>query len=115
MLMHHLGRRTSEWHLASQHLPERYAKGVQIRTNVRTHSRELFGTGKLWGPNKNPRHRNRGFRMGFGYCLRQPEVDYLHCSSASPLQTNHNVAWLDVPVNEILFVHRGQTSSDLRR
>ena len=51
--------------------------------------------------------------MGFGYRLRQAEVDNLRRSSASPLRADHNVARFDIPMDEILFVHRGQTGSDL--
>jgi hypothetical protein len=39
---------------ASQHLPERHAKRVQIRTDVYAHPRELLGTGELRGPANTP-------------------------------------------------------------
>ena len=47
--------------------------------------------------------------------LGQAKVDDFRCHSASLLQTHHDVAWFDVPVNELLFVHRSQTGGDLRR
>jgi hypothetical protein len=31
------------------------------------------------------------------------------------LETHHDVAWFDVPVNELLLVHRSQAVGDLRR
>ena len=36
-------------------------------------------------------------------------------TAAFLLQTHHDVAWFDVPVDEVLFVHRGQTGGHLRR
>src|SRR5580693_2243849 len=54
MLIHHLSGGTSEWRLASHHFPERYAKRVQIRTDVHANSRELLRTGKLRCPSKCP-------------------------------------------------------------
>jgi len=55
MLIHHLSGRTSEWFLASDHYPERYAKRVQIRTDVHANSRKLLRTRKLGCPDKCPR------------------------------------------------------------
>ena len=31
------------------------------------------------------------------------------------LQAHHDVAWFDVPMNELLLVHRSQTGGDLSR
>ena len=47
MLIHRLSGRAPEWRLARQHLPERHAKRVEIRTDVYVRSRELLGTGEL--------------------------------------------------------------------
>src|SRR5262249_7785678 len=45
---------------------------------------------------------------------RQPKVDNFRDQSASVLQAHHDVAWFDVPMDEVLFVHRSQTGRDLR-
>ena len=105
--------RAPEWRLTGQHLPERYAKRIQIRTDVHSQTGELLGTGKLRGSSKNSRHRNRRPRIGFGYRLRQPKVDNLSRSNTFPREANHNVARFDVPVNEVLSVDRGQTGGHL--
>jgi hypothetical protein len=39
---------------------------------------------------------------------------YLH-SRESLLETHHDVAWFDVPLNQLLLVHRSQAVGDLRR
>ena len=39
---------------------------------------------------------------------------YLH-SHESLLETHHDVAWFDVPLNQLLLVHRSQAVGDLRR
>jgi hypothetical protein len=52
-------------------------------------------------------------RVGCG--LRQPKVNDFGSYSASLLDIHHDVAWFDVPVDELLFVHCSQTGSDLRR
>src|SRR5271157_2323169 len=109
MLMHHLGRRASEWHLSSQHLPKRHAKRVQVRADVHADSSKLLGTGKLWCPGKAPRCRNRGLRTWFIDGLGKAEVDYFRRHRASVLQAHHDVAWFDVPMNEFLLVHCSQT------
>src|ERR1700724_530153 len=114
MLMHQLSQRAPEWRSAGQHLPERHAERVQIRTDVYEASPELLGASELWGPGKNSGHRNRSLRKRFAYWLRQPKVDDLCGHSASLFQVHHDVAWFDIPVDEVVFVHRGQTGSDLR-
>src|ERR1700751_4585968 len=115
MLIHHLSGRTSEWCLASRHYPERYAKRVQIRTDVHLHSSELLGAGKIRGPDKAPRHRNGGLRTRFIDCLGQPKVDDLCSHTASLLEAHHDVTRFDVPMNEFLLVDRSQTGGDLCR
>ena len=62
MLIQRLGSRAPGWRLARQHLPERHAKRVKIRTDVYPGSRELLGTRELWCPCKNSGQRNRGIR-----------------------------------------------------
>jgi hypothetical protein len=47
-------------------------------------------------------------------CFSQAEVDYFHSYSACLLQTDHDIAWFDVPVNEVLLMHGSQSSGDLR-
>ena len=47
--------------------------------------------------------------------LCQAEVDNLRRYTSLLLQPHHDVCWLDVSVNKVLFVHCGQSGSDLRR
>src|ERR1700686_4820199 len=115
MLIHHLSRGASEHQMASHRLPEHHAQRIEIRTDVYTHSCELLGTGKLWCPDKARGYRNRGLRTWFIDRLCKAEVDDFRGHSGSLLQTHHDVAWFNVPVNELLFVHRCQTGGDLRR
>ena len=56
MLVHEFGRSASEWRVAGKHVPERYAKGVQIRADVHANPCELLRAGKLGCPGKAPRH-----------------------------------------------------------
>jgi hypothetical protein len=66
-------------------------------------------------PMVNANARNGGLRTRFIGCLRQPKVNDFGCHSTALLDTDHDVAWFDVPVNELLLVHRTQTGGDLRR
>ena len=50
-----------------------------------------------------------------GCGLGQPKVNDFGCYIASLLETHHDVAWFDVPVNQLLLVDCSQTGSDLRR
>jgi hypothetical protein len=45
----------------------------------------------------------------------QPEINDFGCCSAPLLETDHDVAWFDVPMNQLLLVDRSQTSSHLYR
>src|SRR5271165_1279452 len=47
--------------------------------------------------------------------LGKAEVDDFSGNGASILKAHHDVAWFDVPMNELLFVHRSQTGGDLGR
>src|SRR6516162_4111321 len=114
MLMHHFTRRASEWRLARHHLPERHAERVQVRADVNGHSGELLRAGKLWGSSKGTGCRNRGLSTRLIERLSQPEVDDFRDHSASLFQAHHDVAWFDVPMNELLLVDRSQPGSDLR-
>src|ERR1700731_805031 len=113
MLIHHLGRGTSEYRLASQHIPECRAQRVEVRTDVHTNSCKLFWTGERGRPGKPPGYRN--LRTWFIDRLGQPEVDYLRDHSAFLLKANHNVAGFDVAVNELLLVNRSQARGHLQR
>src|SRR5580704_14589514 len=101
--------------MAGHHLPEYHAQRIKIRTDVHPDSCKLLGTGKLWCPCKAPGYRNRGLRTWFIDRLGEAEVDNLRDHRTFLLQAHHDVAWFDVPVNELLLVHRNQTGSDLRR
>jgi hypothetical protein len=46
--------------------------------------------------------------MRFIYCFGEAEIDNLYYFSVSRLQANHDVAWLDVPMNELLLVDHSQ-------
>ena len=54
MMIYRLSGRVPEWRLARQHLPERHARRVEIRTDVYARSRELLGTGEFRCPAKTP-------------------------------------------------------------
>jgi hypothetical protein len=45
--------------------------------------------------------------------LGQAEVDYFRRYTAFVLQPHHDVCWLDISVDKILFVHCGQSGSHL--
>ena len=115
MLRHHPGGSTPKWHLTGQHLPERNTQRVEIRTDIHLSSDNLFRTGELWCSGKGPARRDRGLSTGFIDHLGQAEIDNLGCHSALLLKAHHDIAWLDVPVNELLLVHRSQTGGDLLR
>src|SRR5271165_5985121 len=106
MLMHHFTRSATEWRLARQHFPEGHAKRVEIRSDIHGHPSELLRTSKLWSSGKNPGRRNRGLRKRLVYRLRQPEIDDFRSDGTSVLQAHHDVAWFDVPMDEVLLVHR---------
>ena len=53
MMIYRLSGRVPEWRLARQHLPERHASRVEIRTDVYARSSELLGTGEFRCPCKN--------------------------------------------------------------
>src|SRR5215471_3918235 len=114
MLIHHLSGRASEWCLASHHYPECYTKRVQIRADVHPDSTKLFRAGEFWCPGKASRCRNSRLRSSFGHPLGQPKVDYLRRYAASFLQANHDVAWLDVSMNQLCLVYRSQTGDYFR-
>src|ERR1700747_1187875 len=103
MPIHDLTRRASEWNLASQHGPERYAKRVQIRADVDRDSSELLGTGKLCCPRKSPRCGNRGLSARLIERLDQAQVDEFCCHSGFLPKAHHDVAWLELPGKEFLF------------
>ena len=75
----------------------------------------MLRTGKLGRPGKAAEHRNRGLRTWFIDRLGQTEVDDFRGHSASFLKAHHDVAWFNVPMNELLLVDRSQTGGDLRR
>src|SRR6516164_7462599 len=114
MLVHDLSGSTSERCLTSHHNPQRYAQRVQVRADVNGDSGELLRAGKLWGSSKGTGCRNRGLSTRLIERLSQPEVDDFRDHSASLFQAHHDVAWFDVPMNELLLVDRSQPGSDLR-
>ena len=52
---------------------------------------------------------------GFIGYFRQAKIDDLRGHGSLFLKAHHNIAWLDIPVNQALFVHRRQTRGDLPR
>src|SRR5271165_6705850 len=114
MLVHYLTRRAPEWRSARQHLPECHAQRVEIRPSVQGEPGELFGTSKFWCSDKTSRRRNCGLETRFSDRLRQTQVDNFCRDTALILQTHHDVTRFDVPVNEVLFVHRSQPGGHLR-
>src|SRR6516165_1478516 len=113
MLVHDLTRSATKWRSASQHLPKCHAQGVEIRPGVLAEPGELFGTSKLRRSDKTSWRRNCRLKIRFSDRLRQTEIDNFCRDPAVILQTHHYVTRLDVPVNELLFVHCGQPSGDL--
>ena len=65
-------------------------------------------------PAKPPGYRNRRLRTGFVDRLRQSKVYNFRGHSGSLLQTHHDVARFDIPVNELPLVNGSQTGGDLR-
>src|SRR6516165_616146 len=114
MLRHHFTGGASEGRLARHHLPERYAERVQVRADVNGHSCELFRTGKLRRSEKTSWRRNCGLSTRLIERLGEPEVNDFRDHRASLFQAHHDVAWFDVPMNELLLVHGSQTGGDLR-
>src|SRR5271167_2449995 len=114
MLIHHLSGGAPKRRLPGQHLPERHAKRVQVRADIDLESCELLRAGELWGPSKGSRCCNRGLSIRLIERLGQPKVDDFCRRSASLLQAHYDVAWFDVPMNELLLVHRSQTGGGLR-
>jgi len=53
-------------------------------------------------------------RASFTDRLGQAEVDDFCRCIASLVKVHDDVTWLDIPVNELLLVQRGETSGDLR-
>ena len=115
MLRHHFGGTTPKGHMTGQHLPERNTKRVEIRTDVHLSSYNLFRTGELRCSGKGAGRRDRGLSTGFIDRLGQAEIDNLGRHSALVLKAHHDIAWLDVPVNELFLVHRSQAGGDLHR
>src|SRR5580704_186339 len=115
MLIHHLSRRTFEQRMACHHFPKHYTQRVEIRADVHADSCKLLWTGKRWCPGKAPGYRNRGLKTWFMHRLGQTQIDNFGRYGAPLLETHHDVAWFDVPVNKLLLVDRSQTGSGLRR
>ena len=101
--------------MAGQHLPEHHAKRVQVRTDVHANPANCSGLANSGVPAKAPGVEIAASAGRVGCWLRQPKVNDFGCYSASLLDIHHDVAWFDVPVNELLLVHRSQTGGDLRR
>ena len=59
--------------------------------------------------------RDRGLSTGFIDHLGQAQINNLGAHCALLLKAHHDIAWLDVPVNELFLVHRRQTGGDLLR
>src|ERR1700680_5199679 len=104
MPIHDLTRSASEWNLASQPGPERYAKRGQIRADVARDSSELLGTGKLWCPSKSPRCGNRGLSARLIERLDQAQVDEFCCHSGFLPKSHHDVSGRYMPVHEFFCV-----------
>src|SRR5271166_3093731 len=70
MLIHDLSGRTSEWCLPSHHYPERYAKRVQIRTDVHANAPKLLGTRQWKQPTLPAKLPSESFFESFGTIIR---------------------------------------------
>ena len=65
-------------------------------------------------PTKPPGVEIAVSKTRFSDRLRQTEIDNFCRDTAVILQTHHDVTRFDVPVNEVLFVHRSQPGGHLR-
>ena len=75
VLVHQLGGGTSERHPANQHLPKRYAKRVQVRTDVQPTPANCSGLANSGVPAKAPGDEIAASEAGSSSRLRQTEVD----------------------------------------
>ena len=101
--------------MTGQDLPERNTKRVEIRTDIHLSSDNLFWTGEFWCSGKGSARRNSRLRTGFIGHLSQAKIDNPGADRALVLKAHHNIAWLDVTVNELLLVYRSQTGGGLLR
>src|SRR6266481_2628215 len=115
MLVHYLGWGALERSLTSQHLPQRDAKGVEIGTDIQADSSKLFRTSELGCSGKGSGGCNRGFGTRLIKRFRESKVDDFRCYAGPFLQMNHDVRRFDIAVDQVLFVHGGQTRGDLCR
>ena len=79
------------------------------------HAVPIRGSGSPNQAKAASRNSSRSLRIWFVDRLCQPEVDDFRGHSASLLEVRNDIAWFDVPVNELLLVHGSQTGGDLRR
>src|SRR5215469_4029414 len=114
MLGGNLSCGATEERVAGQYHPERHAKRVEVRTYVNGCSRELLRAGEFRCSSKGPRGRNRGLSTRLIERLGQAQVDDFRSHSACFLQANHDIAGLDVAMNQLLLVYCGETGRDLR-
>src|SRR6516165_3558649 len=103
MLIHYLSSRAAEQRTASHHFPQHHAERVQIRPDVHADPGKLLRTGELRCPGKASRYRNRSSRPCFSDRLGQAEVDDLCGCSTRVLEVHDDIAWFDIPVNELLL------------
>jgi hypothetical protein len=62
-----------------------------------------------------PRCETTRDRSRFVWCLRQAEIDNFCRYTSFLLQPHHDVCWLDISVDKVLFVNCGQSGGHLRR
>src|SRR4029077_6497020 len=102
--------------LASQHLPERDTERIKVGTNVRSYPGRLFGTGVSRCPGKSSLNRNLGNRtIVSNRTLGQAQIDNFRVSNIITMHADHDVAWFDVAMDQLLLVDCFQASGYKRR
>src|SRR5258707_14854766 len=116
MLVHEFGRCTSERRPAGKHFPERNSEGIKGGTDVRSYPGKLFRTGVRRCPRKSSLNRNLGNRtVVSNRTFGQAQIDNLRVSNVVAIDADHDVARLDVAMDQILFIDCFQTGGDQRR
>src|SRR5258705_7893942 len=101
--------------IARQHLPECDSERIKVGTYVRSDPGKLFGTSVSRCPGKSSLNRNLGNRtIVSSRTFGQPQIDNFRVSNIVAMHADHDVAWFDVAMDQILLVDCFQASGDPR-
>src|SRR3982074_3063277 len=101
---------------ASQHLPERDSERIKVGTYIGSYPGKLFGTGVSRCPGKSSLNGNLGNRtIVSNRTLGQAQIDNFRISNVVAMHADHDVAWFDVAMDQLLLVDCFQASSNQRR